>query len=282
MAPAEVESTGAQARRWSGDMAAAYEDYLVPTVFAPFAVDTAARVATATPRPPERVLEVAAGTGAVARELVAALPRASVTATDLNPAMVEVGLARVPTATWLQADALALPWPEAVFDAVVCQFGVMFFPDRVAGLQEMARVLQPGGVLVVSTWGPLEQHEPGWLVTRAVTKALGGEPPFLRSIPHGYHDRAQIESDVEAAGLELVSLDDVTLSASSSPRKLAMGFCHGTPIRAALEEAGDLETLTKLVARRLEELDGPAPRQRSMTALVITARERRAWDSNPR
>src|SRR4051794_8068268 len=110
-------------------MPEAYEKRLVPTVFGPFAVDLAARVAA---RAPARVLELAAGTGALTRELARAVPQAEVTATDLNDAMVDFGRARVPGATWRQADAMRLPFDDGSFDVVACQFGVMFLPDKPA------------------------------------------------------------------------------------------------------------------------------------------------------
>src|SRR3954462_14793955 len=107
-------------------MSAAYDEYLVPAVFRPYADDLAARVARY--RPPA-VLELAAGTGVLTQAVAARLPETQITATDLNVAMVDVGSVHVPTATWRQADAMQLPFEDAVFDLVACQFGVMFFPD---------------------------------------------------------------------------------------------------------------------------------------------------------
>lgn len=119
--------------RWVGSMPEAYERWLGPTVFRPFAVDLAGRVAA---RRPGRVLELAAGTGVLTRELLAADPHCDLTATDLNSAMVEFGRRRAPAALWRQADATDLPFDAGRFDAVVCQFGVMFFPDKPAAFAE--------------------------------------------------------------------------------------------------------------------------------------------------
>src|SRR5450755_1219662 len=130
-------------------MPEAYDRWLAPAVFQPFAVDLAQRAARLTPR---RVLEIAAGTGVLTRELVAALPAAEVTATDLNAAMVEFGSRRAEGASWQQADALRLPFGNEHFDLVVCQFGVMFFPDKPAAFREMRRALTPGGRLLFSAW----------------------------------------------------------------------------------------------------------------------------------
>src|SRR5262245_12322043 len=115
---------------FSDSIARQYETYLVPMIFAPYATDLASRVAQ---RSPARVLEVAAGTGVVTRALASALPEgAAIVATDLNQAMLDhaatLGAAR--PIEWLQADAQQLRFADETFDAVVCQFGAMFFPDK--------------------------------------------------------------------------------------------------------------------------------------------------------
>ena len=126
-------------------MPEAYEKWLVPTVFGPFAADLAARVAA---RTTARVLEVAAGTGVPTRELARVIPDAAVTATDLNDAMVALGRTQAPGATWRQADTMRLPFDDGSFDVMVCQFGVMFLPDKPAGYAEVRRVLTPGGTFL--------------------------------------------------------------------------------------------------------------------------------------
>src|SRR5215472_15647668 len=157
---------GDQDRLWSGSMPRAYDRWLAPAVFQPFAVDLARRAAKLAPR---RLLEIAAGTGVLTRELVTAVQAAQVTATDLNAAMVEFGSRRVPLAAWRQADALRLPFDDHAFDLIACQFGVMFFPDRRAAFREMRRVLASAGRLLFSTWDAVETHGFG----AAVTAALG-------------------------------------------------------------------------------------------------------------
>lgn len=118
--------------KFSGSIPQIYDSHLVPLMFLPYADDIAARLGGLSAG---HVLETAAGTGVVTQRLAEALPAAvRITATDLNPAMLErarmrPGAGRV---DWQQADALALPFADAMFDAVVCQFGVMFSPDRVA------------------------------------------------------------------------------------------------------------------------------------------------------
>src|SRR5438552_2702839 len=137
-------------------MPEAYERWLVPTVFRPFAVDLARRVAA---RASRRILELAAGTGVLTRELLATITDAEVTATDLNQPMIDLGRRHTPGAEWRQADAMHLPFQPEEYDVVVCQFGVMFFPDRPATFAESRRVLSPDGRLLFNVWGDLETHD---------------------------------------------------------------------------------------------------------------------------
>jgi SAM-dependent methyltransferase len=190
-------------------MSAAYDEYLVPAVFRPYADDLASRVARHRSRD---VLELAAGTGALTQAMTASLPGTRVIATDLNVAMVEVGSAPVPAATWRQADAMQLPFGDASVDLVACQFGVMFFPDRPAAYAEVARVLRPGGYFLFNCWGPLAAHDVEATVIAALAERFPDDPPsFLARVPHGYHDVERIAADLKAAGLGGVQVETVEL-----------------------------------------------------------------------
>jgi SAM-dependent methyltransferase len=177
-------------RVFSGAVAAVYDTYLVPLIFEPYAADLVGRL---TSRSLTGVLEVAAGSGVVTRALAAALPaRVVVVATDLNRPMLEraaaVGTARA--VEWRQADAMALPFPDGSFDAVVCQFGVMFFPDKPKAYAEARRVLRPGGVFIFNVWDRIEENEFADTVTAALGALFPRDPPrFLPRTAHGYHDR---------------------------------------------------------------------------------------------
>src|SRR3954469_23578836 len=248
----------------------AYDRWLVPVVFAPFARDLAVRVAA---RRPADALELAAGTGALTRDLLAALPDLRITATDLNPPMVDLGRGRVPGAHWQQADAMALPFADATFDVVTCQFGVMFFPDRVGAYAECRRVLRTNGAFLFNTWGSLEQHGFEIELMSALRDVLDTEPPrFLREIPHSYCDPELIEADVVAAGFTSVRVQELTVPGHApSADGLARGYCLGTPLRMALAELGDVVVLGDKVARRMTQLLGDGPITAEMTALVIEA-----------
>jgi SAM-dependent methyltransferase len=257
-------------RVWAEDMSAAYDDYLVPAVFRPYADDLASRVARHRPRV---VLELAAGTGVLTRAMTARLPGARVTATDLNVAMVDVGSAQVSAATWRQADAMQLPFSNASVDLVACQFGVMFFPDRPAAYAEVARVLTPGGHFLFNCWGALATHDVEATVTAAVAEIFPDDPPsFLARVPHGYHEVDRVAADLTAAGfggihVEIVELDCTGKGAAD----LARGYCRGTPLRAEIEARGDLEATTRAVATALERRFGSGPVVGRMAALVVSA-----------
>ena len=178
-----------------------YERYMVPLIFEPYAVDLARRVAAAAPG---RVLELAAGTGVVTRHLAVMLgPSAEIVATDLNPAMLQEA-ARIVTAgavAWRQVDAMQLPFEKASFDAVVCQFGVMFFPDKPRAYTEARRVLRPGGLFAFNAWGPIATNDFADAVTDALATLFPDDPPrFMARTPHGYHDAAAIAQDLASAG----------------------------------------------------------------------------------
>jgi ubiquinone/menaquinone biosynthesis C-methylase UbiE len=254
--------------RWADDMSDAYERWLVPTVFRPFAVDLARRAGQAS-----TVLEIAAGTGVLTAELARALPGARITATDLNESMVRVGRERVPGAAWRQADAMELPFGDSCFDLVACQFGAMFLPDKRAGFAEMRRAAAPGGRVLFNTWAPLETHEFEVALMEALRESLGGEPPsFLADVPHGYADAEQVREDVEAAGLEVAEVETVTLEGrAASAADLARGYCLGTPIRPAIDGGGDLEEITQAVARGMEARLGTGELTGRMTAHVVVA-----------
>ncbi|MFF4806022.1 class I SAM-dependent methyltransferase [Streptomyces sp. NPDC001351] len=257
-------------QRWSESMSAAYEQYLVPVVFRPFAEDLTARAAALRPR---RVLELAAGTGVLTSNLLAAAPSAEVTATDLNETMVAFGSARAPGAEWRQADAQRLPFPDGGFDLVVCQFGVMFFPDRVAAFTEVRRVLAAGGRFLFNTWGPLGTHGFEVALQAGLERAFPADPPrFFPTVPHGYADPAVVVADLTAAGFAVEEEQELTLQGrAGSTADLATGYLTGTPVRAAVEERGDGPAVRATVIEEMTARLGPGPITAPMTAYVFRA-----------
>jgi SAM-dependent methyltransferase len=263
-----------QDRNFAGAVPGVYEQLLVPMIFAPYARDLATRIAA---RPLSAVLEIAAGTGVVTRELVERLPEAvSIVATDLNVAMLDEA-ARVGTkrpVLWQRADALQLPFDAQSFDAVVCQFGVMFFPDRASAYAQVRRVLRPGGAFVFNSWDRLEANGFTEVVQLALNDLYADEAPdFMRRTPHGYFDAQLIRDDLARAGFSaraaITTLSAISQSASA--RSVAEAFCQGTPLRAAIEARGpeELARATDAVERALVLRFGSGSIESTLSALVV-------------
>jgi ubiquinone/menaquinone biosynthesis C-methylase UbiE len=260
---------------FTGSVAQFYERYMVPLIFEPYAVDLARRV---TQGAPGRVLELAAGTGVVTRQLAVMLePATGVVATDLNPAMIHEA-ARIGTARpveWRQADAMQLPFEDASFDAVVCQFGVMFFPDKPRAFAEARRVLRSGGLFAFNAWGPIGSTAFADAVTAALATVFPQDPPrFMVRTPHGYHDATRLAQDLAAAGFtNAPNIETVAFTSRAvSPRIAALAYREGTPLRGEIEtrEPGGLERATQVAEAELERRHGPGPIEGRIEALVVT------------
>ena len=258
---------------FAGSIPAIYQAALVPVLFAPYAADLAARAAALAPGV---VLELAAGTGAVSRALAAALPRARIVATDLNPAMLEVarGLGEAENLRFEPADAQALPFPDGAFDLVVAQFGAMFFPDKVGAYREARRVLAPGGTWLFNVWGELETNTGSAAIHWAVREAVPEpKPEFMARTPFGYHDVKRIEWELHQAGFGEIAIERVELaSPPGSAEPLARGMCLGSPLAGELAlhpeplRAAALDAAIA-AAQRVEQADGAL----RMAALAVTA-----------
>jgi ubiquinone/menaquinone biosynthesis C-methylase UbiE len=261
-------------KAFTGSVPGLYESLLVPLIFEVYADDLVARVA---PRAPKRLLELAAGTGVVTRRLAAALPAATLVATDLNQAMIDEA-ARLGTprpVQWRQADAMALPFDDGAFDAVVCQFGLMFFPDKVQALAEARRVLTPGGVLAFNVWDRLQENEFAAVVEAALGTLYPADPPrFLSRTPYGYFNRAIIEQALGDAGFEASVFETVSArSRADSPRVPAVGYCQGTPLRGEIEarQPPGLEAATNVAAEAIAERFGRGAVDAKIQAHVLLA-----------
>jgi SAM-dependent methyltransferase len=262
---------------FAGSIPKLYESLLVPLIFEPYAEDMARRLAA---RPITRLLEIAAGTGVVTRRLAAQLPSgAAIVATDLNAPMLEhaAAVGTVRPVEWRQADAMRLPFDDASFDAIACQFGVMFFPDRSRAFAEARRVLRPGGVLVFNVWDRIEVNEFADGVTQALAALFPDDPPrFLARTPHGCHDVAALARELRAGGFEATPQVDTVAARSRAPsaRRPAAAYCQGTPLRSEIEarDPSALEAATEAATRAIAARFGDGPADGLIQAHVVTVR----------
>jgi ubiquinone/menaquinone biosynthesis C-methylase UbiE len=261
---------------FAGSIPEDYDRYMVPLIFAPYAADLARRAA---PLTPDAVLEIAAGTGVVTRAMAPTFPAsARYVATDLNQPMLDYaasqqrGDSRI---TWRQADALALPFEDAAFELVCCQFGVMFFPDRVAAFREAKRVLKPGGHFLFNVWDRIKENVFADDVTNALAVMFSDDPPrFLARTPHGYHDKALIQRELADAGFSDIAIETrAEQSRASSPRIPAVAYCQGTPLRNEIEARapGKLNAATEHAAAAIANKHGSGAVSAKIQAHVVSA-----------
>ncbi|WP_321814912.1 MULTISPECIES: class I SAM-dependent methyltransferase [unclassified Paraburkholderia] len=261
---------------FAGSIPQFYDTLMVPLIFDVYAQEVAAIVAAMSPA---SVLETAAGSGAVTRVLAPQL-RADTryVVTDLNQPMLDYAAAKQGVDArieWKQANALALPFDDASFDVVFCQFGAMFFPDRTAGYTEARRVLNIDGRFVFSVWDRIEENEFADEVTGALATLFPNDPPrFLARTPHGYHDVALIREDLRCAGFTDIRINTYTkASRAQSAREAATAFCLGTPLRNEIEarEASLLQPAIDCATRAIASRHGKGQVSGRIQAHVIVA-----------
>jgi len=261
---------------FAGSIPEIYDRLMVPLIFEPYARDLAERIARVEPR---GLLETAAGTGVLTRAIVSRLPvQTQIVATDLNQAMLDHAAAKQPQRdglTWQWADALALPFEDRRFDVVACQFGAMFFPDKIKGYSEARRVLKTGGHFFFSVWDRISENEFADVVTEALAALFPQDPPlFMARTPHGYHDVERIRGELTAAGFTDIVVESIDhRSRAASSRDAAIAYCQGTPLRNEITErdASLLEDATQAAAAAFARRFGNGLIDGRIRAHVITA-----------
>jgi len=263
-----------QELRFTGSVPEKYERLMVPLIFRPYAEELARRARALQQR---RVLETAAGTGALTRALHEALPDAEIVATDLNQPMLDVNAQHVRSdrVRFVEADAQQLPFEDESFDLVVCQFGSMFFPDKVGGHAQAHRVLRTGGHYLLAIWDAIERNPLTDVTQQVLIDSFPDDPPlFMREGPFGYSDPLRIESDLHEAGFDTVDIETVELrSRCPSAHDAAAALCYGTPMGTELDEreVGSLERVFPLVEHALRRFEAPTGIDAPMSAHVVTA-----------
>lgn len=259
---------------FAGSVPSRYDRYLGPLLFKPFARLIAERAQTLAPR---RILETAAGTGIVTAALAEAIPDADVVATDLNPDMLEVARRQVRSGkiTFELADAMDLPFADSTFDLVVCQFGIMFYPDKLTGNAEARRVLRDGGSYLLTIWDSIDRNPASKIASEAVADLFPDNPPnFFSRTPHGYSDPGRIERELQEAGFSDINIETVERRSDPiSAADAAVGICQGSPLRNEIEERdpGRLDEATRAATGALHRIATGGNLDSRLTAHVVTA-----------
>lgn len=252
-----------------------YDRYLGPVLFEPYAADLVARLKVLEQA---SVLEIACGTGIVTRRLRDQLdPSVRIVATDLNEAMMSYAAQKFrpeDRIEWKQADATHLPFAGQSFNAVVCQFGLMFIPDKPKAISEACRVLKPGGTFLFSVWDAIELNDLAQAAHTIIKKFFPQDPPDFYDVPFSFHEPEKIRLPLSTTGFREIELSVVPLPAvSQSARDVAHGLIYGNPVITAINErdaskAPQMEDdLTAAIAARF----GQSPVRARMQAIVCSA-----------
>jgi ubiquinone/menaquinone biosynthesis C-methylase UbiE len=217
-----------------GNVPENYERYLVPSIFGPWAHDL---IEAAALRPGERVLDIACGTGIVARTAARTLAgEGNVVGLDLSAPMLAVARAAPRaegvSAEWREGSAVKLPLPDTTFDVAFCQQGLQFFPDRPAALREMRRILVPSGRLVLSVWREIEQSPSFAVLADALTRHISPEAgTLMTSGPFGLSNPEALHASIAEAGFRNITIRPaLKILRFPSPNDFVLRYAAGSCI----------------------------------------------------
>jgi len=262
--------------KFSGSIPAAYDRYLGPILFQPYAEELATRV---TVNKTGSVLELACGTGILTRVLRSCLPsKVKLIATDLNEPMFRQAAAKFrknERVRLLEADACDLPFADRKFDAVVCQFGIMFVSDKALAARQAYRVLKRDGLFLFNVWDAMRHNKLGELAHRTITSYFENDPPTFYKVPFSYHNRNQIRKILKQAGFREIKTELIAkIGKANRAEDVARGLVEGNPVAVTIAKRDPsllpiiTGAVTAAITRRFGKRDIRAP----MQAIVVQAR----------
>jgi ubiquinone/menaquinone biosynthesis C-methylase UbiE len=224
---------------FTGSIAENYEKYLVPIFFEPYSKDIADRLPA---QGISSLLEIACGTGQVTRVIAGKLPHIMIAATDLNPDMITIArkqMGEKPNIVWKTADAQELPYNDNEFDCAVCQFGLMFIPDRQKSINETYRVIRKGGKYIFNTWDSMQNNSISMVAHKVTNSFFPDNPITFWHVPFSMYNSDEMKSLMQKAGFTNISVTKVSCEGHSiSARDAAIGLTAGTPVYVSLCERG--------------------------------------------
>lgn len=260
---------------FSGSIPKFYENNLGTIFFEPFSTEMALRVKDLKAN---SILEIACGTGRLTKYLPLVTPKkfSSITATDVNPAMLELARRTVAwkNIDWQVVDAMELPYGDSLFDVVVAQFGVMFYPDKQKAFKDSHRVLADNGSFIFSAWDSLRHNPIAQLTDNIITEFFPTDTPAFYKIPFSYFNEDEIRSDLATAGFRAVNIERLKLEGyAANANDAAVGLLQGTPLYNAIIERGEelLPAMTEKLAQEIRSLFGDTDLSIPIQANIVTA-----------
>jgi len=259
---------------FTGEIPKRYDQYLGPFIFEPYAIDLASRINTENL---ESILEIACGTGRLTNHLIKKLSsNTKLIATDLNEDMLSFAQQKIDNSkvTFQVANAQELPFEDNIFDLLICQFGIMFFPEKLNALKEMARVLKPTGEILFSTWDKIENNPIIYSTSNTIASFFKTNPPEFLTVPFSMFDTQAIENLLQNAGFKNIAIEHIKMTGESpNAEDVTMGFVKGNPI---LQEIADRdatlpEKIIKAVKNNIIKNFGDKPTKSDLSAWVFSA-----------
>lgn len=258
---------------FGGSIPEKYDKYLTPLFFEPYADDLISRIKG---REYDSILELACGTGRVTMNLRREFPGSKLTATDINPDMLSVARKNVthPNVVWDTVDMQEIPFDDSSYDLIVCQFGVMFVPDKVKAFKEIYRVLKPGGRFVFNVWESFQRNLVSYHTDQVINSFFGEDPVMFIQIPFSYHNKTEIGNHLQNGGFSDFSFDHVKREMDRiNAGDASIGLIEGNPSINAINERKPelLDEIRMRLKATLAENFGDNPMKYSLEAIVCEA-----------